>query len=178
MGPGPQAVNGGREGPERHGEHHRVHLATQDLLQRHALLRRPNDAEAVARGAERLEEGQALNVVPVGVGEQDVGRDRAVPPDHELVAEGTQSAPGVEDHQPSVGSGEVAGLDETGLLDQRGERARDAARSRRRDPVAPAVDAPLQRTRRLDPEGLRRQLQVESDLAQARRGRGQRLEVA
>ena len=67
----------------------------------------PHDAEAVAGSTQWLEEGQTLDVVPVGVGEQDVRLDGPVASDHELVAERTQPASRIQDDETSVGSGDA-----------------------------------------------------------------------
>ena len=91
-----------REGAKRNREDHRVHLPAQNLLQRDTLLRGAVDAERVAGSAQRLEEGQALDVIPVRVGQQDVGRDPGSGAGHQLVAQRAQPAAGVEDHQSSV----------------------------------------------------------------------------
>ncbi len=59
----------------------------------------------VSRELKRLEERQPLDVIPVGVGKEDISGEDAVPLLHQHVAERTQSAAGIEDDQPVVRSG-------------------------------------------------------------------------
>ena len=97
----------GRKRLQRHRKHHRIHLAPEDLLQGHALLGGPVDAEPVAARAERLEEGKALDVIPVGVRQQDVRREGAAGAGHQLVPQRTEAASGVEDGEPAIAVGDA-----------------------------------------------------------------------
>jgi hypothetical protein len=93
----------GGQGLERDGKDQGVHLAPQDLLERHVSLGRSEDAETVARGAEGLEEREPLDVVPVCVRQQQVGGDSGPAARHQFVAERAEAAPGVENHsRPSA----------------------------------------------------------------------------
>src|SRR5690348_1055795 len=88
-----------RQRVQRHREHRRMHLLAEDRLEAHpALLRAPNP-HRVARREEGLEVGQALNVIPVRVGEQNLRFHRAVLPLHQLQPQGPDSGPGVENDE-------------------------------------------------------------------------------
>ena len=65
----------------------------------------PKHSKRVPERAQWLEERQSLDVVPMGMGDEDVGGDRTVAPGHELVTERAETAACVEDQQPATGPG-------------------------------------------------------------------------
>jgi hypothetical protein len=83
-------------------EHHGIHLPTEYLLQRYSLLGRSVNGHRCSPRAEWLEEGQTLDVIPMGVRQQDVCAERTVPLLHQLMTEWTEPAPGVENDQTAA----------------------------------------------------------------------------
>src|SRR3954447_5856375 len=96
---------GCRESVQRNRKDHWVHLSSQDLLERHALLGGSVYHDRGFPGAKGLEERRPLNVIPMGVGQEDISGEDPVSLLHQHMAERTQSAAGIEDDQPVVGSG-------------------------------------------------------------------------
>src|SRR6266571_2807055 len=92
------------ESIERHREHRRVHLLPQDGLERRRALARPPDAHRIARREKRLEVRQSLDMVPMGVRQQDLGAHGAVLPLHQLQPQGANARAGVEDDQLAPGA--------------------------------------------------------------------------
>ena len=71
------------------------------------------DPDLVAPGAERLEEREALDVIPVRVCEKEVGpQGVAVELLHQVVAQAAQAASCIEDHEPAaaVGDAQAGGI--------------------------------------------------------------------
>jgi len=83
---------------EADGEVGAFHLARQDFEQTAAGTLVAEDADAVVRAVERLEKGQALDVIPMRVGQQDVQGDGLFAEfAGQFAAEGAQPGAGVED---------------------------------------------------------------------------------
>src|SRR5829696_967832 len=96
---------GRRQGVQRYREDHRIHLAAEDLLERDPLLLGSVYDDRGFPAAKGFEERQPLDVIPVGVRQEDISGEDAIALLHQHVAERTQSAAGIEDDQPVVRSG-------------------------------------------------------------------------
>ena len=105
-------------------------LALQQIPDRApGLLGRP-DADPIPCFVGRSEERQALDVIPVGVGQQDVGLEGPEFSGLQVASQGEKTRPGVQDQQRPVGS---ADLDAQGVAPvahgtrpRRGNRAASA----------------------------------------------------
>ena len=87
---------------DRHWKVRVLHLAGEDLGKRSAEAARTRDLPMASLSEERREERQPLDVVPVGVTDQDVAVDRlATGLRHQVLAEPVRSGAAVDHHQRS-----------------------------------------------------------------------------
>src|SRR5882762_539816 len=93
-----------RQRVERDGEHGRIHLLAEDRFERRGPLPRSPDAHGVARSEERLEVGQALNVVPVGVRQQNLHFHRPVLLFDQMQPQRPDARPRVQNHELTPGA--------------------------------------------------------------------------
>ena len=119
---------------EGHWKHDRRHLVTHDA--RDVRLERLGapDREVVSALKDGAGEGNALDVVPMGVGEKDVTRDGgAIGARDERAAELTDAGAGIEDDEPSFRGPQL----HTGRIAPVADRV--ASRRRDRAPRSPEL---------------------------------------
>src|SRR5262249_54874489 len=81
-----------------YGEIDPVHLVRDHLLEGHLVHLAADDSDFVPRDEGGFEKGEPLDMVPVGVGDEDMGFDRP-PVLNELFAEISEAGAGVEDDE-------------------------------------------------------------------------------
>ena len=86
-----------------HGEVGELHLAGEHFAQRARASFRSADGDAIAGDEQRGEEGEALDVIPVGVTEQDRHRERTASARDELGTQRACAGPAVEDEVGTAG---------------------------------------------------------------------------
>ncbi len=95
-----EKLHAGVQRVEGHREDDGTHLLSQHHLEAAQEGRRAPETEVVARLEGRREEGKALDVVPVGVAEEDVAVDRTpVRSGHQGTAQLANAGAGVEDDE-------------------------------------------------------------------------------
>ena len=97
-------ANRGAHLAERHREIGVLHLPGERLLEPPATAARRVDVPLVARDEQRREEGEALDVVPMRVADQEVAPDGARPGGDEVLAQVVRARSAVEHDQGPVGS--------------------------------------------------------------------------
>ena len=87
---------------ERDREIRGLHLSGQRLAKRRADASRTVDVPLVTGNEERCKEGEALNVIPMGVTDQDVAVDRRRSACDQRLAEAVRSGAAIEHHERSA----------------------------------------------------------------------------
>jgi hypothetical protein len=89
----------GGELPYGNGEVHAVHLGDDQVADGDVAVRGAADLELVPRHVE----GQGVDVVPMGMGDEDGAVEAAPPGRHELIGQRLDTGAAVEDEEPAVG---------------------------------------------------------------------------
>jgi hypothetical protein len=120
-------TNRGAQVLEAHGEVRVLHLPPEGILQLLVHTPWPVDVPLALGSEEGREEGEALNVVPVRVADEDMSTQRSGSPREERFAEGVGAGPAVEHDEGAIPGHDFHAGGVAPVAHRRGSRLRDRA---------------------------------------------------